>query len=163
MGEPPKLVSHNRLGRTLIRNHSDFTQNSSQVRICMEQPVSATIDFEATSRFGESTSMRPPGFATPKPGRVRKSGVLAGVLGLTLRKVQPVFSTFISIVETFLMSLPSPRTWVPMLISLMVSLPAKNLLRTTSTTSTAVLIDLPRAFMVSIFAPDWKCIITAVA
>src|SRR6266487_249942 len=69
----------------------------------------------------------------------------------------------ISIVETFRVSPSSPSTSEAIRTSLMVSFPWKNLRRTTSTTSTAWLIDCPRAFTVRTLLPLLKCIITAVA
>src|SRR6267143_4162493 len=74
-----------------------------------------------------------------------------------------VLTRTISIVDTFRCSSPSPSISVPILTSLITSLPWKNRFLTTSTTSTAWLIDWPRALTVHVLDPLLKCIITAVA
>src|SRR6266705_6222262 len=73
------------------------------------------------------------------------------------------FSRTISIVDTFRVSPSSPKTSEAIRTSLMVSFPWKNRRLTTSTTSTAWLIDCPRALTVRVFWPLLKCIMTAVA
>src|SRR5215472_6090229 len=65
-------------------------------------------------------------------------------------------------VETFLASWFSPTISVPRFTCLDKPLWKKRLF-TTSATSTAVLMALPRAFRVSFLAPVLKCIMTAVA
>src|SRR5712691_1398450 len=54
--------------------------------------------------------------------------------------------TIISIDETFLVSLPSPTTSVPMRMSFTENAPLPNLFVTISATSTALLIAIPLAF-----------------
>ena len=69
----------------------------------------------------------------------------------------------ISIVLTFVVGLPSSsgnNLSVPMLM-LLIFTSGRNLCLTTSATSIARLMDLPRALMLTSFAPPWKKVMHA--